>query len=59
MLTLEDPHGRFDGIVFGELSPGRWMAGSDNFHHTPSQTLIPPRGRAKLKLDTTAPSVSS
>ncbi|MCY2989533.1 MAG: hypothetical protein NTY19_16905 [Planctomycetota bacterium] len=48
VLTLEDPHGCFDGIVFGELSPGRWMAGSDNFHrtqrnqaHYPTETADP------------------
>jgi sucrose-6-phosphate hydrolase SacC (GH32 family) len=24
----------FDGIVFAELAPGKWMAGSDNYHRT-------------------------
>jgi sucrose-6-phosphate hydrolase SacC (GH32 family) len=28
-LTLSDPASHFDAIVFGELQPGRWMAGSD------------------------------
>jgi sucrose-6-phosphate hydrolase SacC (GH32 family) len=31
VLTIDDQSGRFDGIVFGELSPGKWMAGSDFF----------------------------
>jgi sucrose-6-phosphate hydrolase SacC (GH32 family) len=31
VLTIEDAGARFDGIVFGELAPSRWMAGSD-FH---------------------------
>ncbi len=34
VLTLYDPASQFDGIVFGELSPGKWMAGSDLFHRT-------------------------
>jgi hypothetical protein len=29
VLTLDDRRGPFDGIVFGELEPARWMAGSD------------------------------
>lgn len=33
-LTIEDPRGRFDGIVFGEISEGKWMAGSDQFTRT-------------------------
>jgi beta-fructofuranosidase len=33
VLTLEQQN-RFDAIVFGELSPGRWMAGSDGFQRT-------------------------
>lgn len=28
-LTLDDGRERFDAIVFGELAPARWMAGSD------------------------------
>ena len=31
VLTIEDRGAHFDGIVFGELVPARWMAGSD-FH---------------------------
>jgi len=28
-LTLDDMKSHFDGVVFGELAPGKWMAGSD------------------------------
>ena len=31
VLTMDDRQSHFDGIVFGELAPARWMAGSD-FH---------------------------
>ncbi len=34
VLTLIDDAERFDAIVFGEVSPGRWMAGSDFFRRT-------------------------
>jgi sucrose-6-phosphate hydrolase SacC (GH32 family) len=34
VLTLEKPGGTFDGIVFGEVAPSRWMAGSNNFSRT-------------------------
>lgn len=34
VLTIEGPGGVFDGIVFGELSPGTWMAGSEFYHRT-------------------------
>ncbi|MCX7045487.1 MAG: GH32 C-terminal domain-containing protein [Candidatus Sumerlaeota bacterium] len=30
-LTMDDNQAHFDGVVFGELAPGKWMAGSD-FH---------------------------
>ena len=33
-LTLDDGRTHFDGIVFGELAPGKWMAGSDFFKRT-------------------------
>jgi beta-fructofuranosidase len=36
-LTLETPEGDFDGIVYGEKEPGRWMAGSEFFHRTAGQ----------------------
>lgn len=34
VLTLEDDQAHFDGIVFGEIAPGRWMAGSEFFART-------------------------
>ena len=49
-ITLFDAHRNecFDAIVFGEKSPGKWMAGSDFFHRTegdqsryPSETAGP------------------
>ncbi|MCY2950476.1 MAG: GH32 C-terminal domain-containing protein [Planctomycetota bacterium] len=33
-LTIDDNQSHFDGIVFGELSPAKWMAGSDFFSRT-------------------------
>lgn len=33
-LTIDDGHGNFDAIVFGEIEPARWMAGSNNFSRT-------------------------
>ena len=34
VLTVEKPGGTFDGIVFGEISPSKWMAGSNTFSRT-------------------------
>jgi beta-fructofuranosidase len=34
VLTLENPPSEFDAIVLGEITPGKWMAGSDYFHRT-------------------------
>lgn len=34
VLTIEKPGGVFDAIVLGELSPGKWMPGSDGFKRT-------------------------
>ena len=34
VLTLEQRGGNFDALVFGELEPGRWMAGSELFKRT-------------------------
>jgi beta-fructofuranosidase len=31
VLTIDDQRSHFDGIIFGELSPRKWMAGSDFF----------------------------
>jgi len=33
-LTIDDRESHFDGVVFGELAPRRWMAGSDGFRRT-------------------------
>lgn len=33
-LTVEDGRDHFDGIVFGELEPKKWMAGSDYYRRT-------------------------
>lgn len=34
VLTLDSRHKQFDGIVFGEIAPRRWMAGSEFFNRT-------------------------
>lgn len=34
VLTIDDQRSHFDGIVFGEAAPARWMAGSDQFKRT-------------------------
>lgn len=34
-LTLDDLQSHFDGIIFGELAPGKWMAGSDFHRRSP------------------------
>jgi len=34
VLTIDDGKGHFDGIVFGEIEPSRWMAGSEYHHRT-------------------------
>ena len=34
VLTLEDQQDHFDGIVFGEIAPAKWMARSDGFRRT-------------------------
>ncbi|MBI5090855.1 MAG: GH32 C-terminal domain-containing protein [Candidatus Hydrogenedentes bacterium] len=33
-LTIDNGDSTFDGIVFGEIAPRRWMAGSDAFKRT-------------------------
>ena len=33
-LTIDDRASHFDGIGFGEISEGKWMAGSDSFRRT-------------------------
>ncbi len=34
VLTIDDRQSHFDGIVFGERAPARWMAGSDHHRRT-------------------------
>jgi len=42
-LTLIDSREHFDAIVFGEIAPGKWMAGSDFFRRTErNQSAYPP-----------------
>lgn len=36
-LTLDDGHSHFDGVVFAERSPAKWMAGSDGYRRTSLQ----------------------
>jgi beta-fructofuranosidase len=33
-LTIDDGKSKFDGLVFGELAAGKWMAGSELFSRT-------------------------
>jgi beta-fructofuranosidase len=33
-LTIDDGESHFDGIVFGEISPRKWMSGSDYYHRS-------------------------
>ncbi len=37
VLTLENPKGVFDAVVFGELQKAKWMAGSDGLRRTQKQ----------------------
>lgn len=37
VLTINDGRGHFDGVVFVELTPAKWMAGSDNWIRTERQ----------------------
>lgn len=37
VLTLAEGTENFDGIVFGEIAPARWMAGSDHWKRTAKQ----------------------
>ena len=46
-LTIDDGQTHFDGVVFGEISPKRWMAGSDTYQRTsrdqsswPEETIV-------------------
>ena len=37
VLTIDDQQSHFDGIVFGEIAPAKWMAGSDFYRRTERQ----------------------
>jgi sucrose-6-phosphate hydrolase SacC (GH32 family) len=49
VLTLDDQAGHFDGIVLGELAPGKWMAGSNFFQRTQKEQKLSPRETADPK----------
>ena len=34
VLTIDDQHSHFDGIVFGEIAPAKWMPGSNFYQRT-------------------------
>jgi hypothetical protein len=49
VLTLvDDERGSFDGIVYGEAVPGRWMAGSEGSHRTQRDQQANPAETATL-----------
>ena len=38
-ITIDDGQGNFDGIVYGEIAPNRWMAGSNNYTRTEKEQI--------------------
>ena len=38
-LTLDDGASHFDGIVFGELTPSKWMSGSEYYSRTEKEQI--------------------
>ena len=52
VLTIEKAGGVFDGIVLGEIAPGKWMAGSDGFRRTK-------REQERFPAEMTAPVIST
>jgi beta-fructofuranosidase len=48
VLTIDDGAGHFDGIVFGELTPRKWMPGSDGFQRTVRDQAAWPEETASL-----------
>lgn len=52
IISIEDPAQNFDAIVFGEIEPGKWMAGSDGFRRSQPQPE-----QKKLATETTPPNV--
>ena len=49
VLTIDDRQDHFDGIVFAEVAPARWMAGSDLFRRTEKQQEAWPAETADAK----------
>ena len=49
VLTLDDQAGNFDGIVFGELAPAKWMAGSNFYLRTQKEQRSYPAETADSK----------
>lgn len=42
-LTIDDLESHFDGVVFGEIAPSKWMAGSDHYRRSQrDQDTYPP-----------------
>ena len=48
-LTLDDQRSHFDGIIFGELARGKWMAGSDFYRRTQSEQANSPAETADTR----------
>jgi sucrose-6-phosphate hydrolase SacC (GH32 family) len=48
-LTIDDLHGRFDAVVFGEIAPRRWMAGSEFYRRTQREQAAWPEEKADAK----------
>jgi sucrose-6-phosphate hydrolase SacC (GH32 family) len=46
VLTVQNVPGQFDALVFGEIEPARWMAGSDFFRRTSKDQAAWPRETA-------------
>ena len=40
-LTIDDGESHFDGIIFGEITPKKWMPGSDNFSRSSQEQTRP------------------
>lgn len=46
VLTIDDHAGGFDGIVFGELTPRKWMAGSEFYRRSQREQSAVPEEKA-------------
>ncbi len=49
VLTLQNLGKEFDAVVFGEIEPGRWMAGSEGFARTSHDQAAWPKETADAK----------